>query len=193
MRMRRGLGDEQQPPHGAIRPNPDHNKAAACATKVVCLLAHDQSMRKALTRLTESAGYKVRGFSEAQAFLAFVASNFVAVAVLDTWIERMTAEELLAQARVKSPNTKLIFLTGLGDRLAQTTAMVHRTVESLVKPLDTDKFLATIGHAFAERGLTEARDVIIDWLSGATTPALAGFVERLDELLAQRVRTERHK
>jgi FixJ family two-component response regulator len=150
MKTRQAFGDEQPSSYGAIRRNPDHNKAAAAsATKVVCLLAHDLSMRKALTRLIESASYKVREFSDAQAFLTFVASNFAAVAVLDTWTERMTATELLAQTYAKSPTTTVIVMNERGYRPAQTTALKHGIVESLMKPLDGDKFLTIIGRALA--------------------------------------------
>ena len=150
MKTRRALGDELPSSYGAIRRNPDYSKAAvASTTKVVCLLAHDLSMRKALTRLIESASYKVRGFSDAQAFLTFVARHFAAVAVLDTWMERMTAMELLAQIYAKSPTTTLIVMNERGRRPAQTTAMEHGRIESLMKPLDADRFLAIIGRALA--------------------------------------------
>ena len=47
----------------------------------------------------------------------------VRLVVLDIWMERMTGMELLAHLCARSPETRVIFITGHEDRAAEATVM----------------------------------------------------------------------
>jgi FixJ family two-component response regulator len=133
--------------NGEVGPNP--NSGAASTMETVCLVDDDPSIRKSVTRLLQSADYKVNAFAEAEPFLVYLAGNSVSVAVLDIWMARMTGMELLAHLCAQSPNTKVIFITGHEHRAAEATVMQAGAFGFLIKPLDSNEFLAMIERAFA--------------------------------------------
>jgi FixJ family two-component response regulator len=114
---------------------------------VVCLVDDDPSVRKSVTRLLESDGFRVRAFSEPEAFLAYVATKSVPLAVLDIWMETMTGMELLAHLCARSPRTRVIFITGHEDRAAEATVMHAGAFAFLIKPFDDKQFLSTVHRA----------------------------------------------
>jgi len=117
-------------------------------TEVVCLVDDDPSILKSVSRLLESAGYKVNAFSDAELFLAYLAKNSVLVVVLDIWMERMTGMEVLVHLCARSPTTRVIFITGHQDPAVETTVMQAGAFGFLIKPFDADTFLSLIERAF---------------------------------------------
>src|SRR4051794_11857990 len=79
---------------------------------LVCLIDDDSSVRKSIGRLLESAGHHVQAFGEPEAFFRHLASNPVSLVILDIWMEHMNGIEVLAHLCAKSPETKVIFITG---------------------------------------------------------------------------------
>jgi FixJ family two-component response regulator len=123
--------------------------------EIVCLVDDDPSVRKSVGRLLESDGFSVCAFGEPEAFLNQVTTNSVPVAVLDIWMESMTGMELLAHLCAKSPQTRVIFITGHEDRAAQATVMSAGAFAFLIKPFDDDQFLSAVhralGHSVPEK------------------------------------------
>src|SRR5215471_21758780 len=112
--------------------------------EVVCLVDDDPSVRKSVGRLLESAGYKVNTFSDPKPFLEHLAKSSVSVAVLDIWMESMTGMELLAHLCARSPETRVIFITGHEDAAAAATVMSAGASAFLIKPLDPDQLLTAV-------------------------------------------------
>jgi len=110
----------------------------------VCLVDDDASVRKSLTRLLDSAGFKVESFSEPEAFLTYLVKHSVRLAVLDIWMDRMTGMELLAHLCARSPSTRVIFVTGHEDHAAETTVMQAGAFAFFIKPLDNARFLGAV-------------------------------------------------
>src|SRR5881396_1127574 len=123
--------------------------------EVVCLVDDDPSVRKSISRLLESDGFGVRAFSAPEPFLNYVATNSVRLAVLDIWMETMTGMELLAHLCARSPQTRVIFITGHEDRAAQATVMQAGIAAFFIKPFDDDQFLSAVhralGHSIREK------------------------------------------
>ena len=123
--------------------------------EVVCLVDDDPSVRKSVSRLLESDGFSVCAFSEPEAFLNHVATNSIPLAVLDIWMESMTGMELLAHLCAKSPQTRVIFITGHEDAAAEATVMSAGAFAFFIKPLEDDQFLSTVhralGHSISEK------------------------------------------
>lgn len=107
-------------------------------------------MRKSISRLLESEGFKVCAFEDPQDFLNFLATNHVRLVVLDIWMEKMSGMELLAHLCARSPGTRVIFITGHEDRAAEATVMRAGASAFLIKPLDTNKFFAAIRNALKQ-------------------------------------------
>jgi FixJ family two-component response regulator len=114
---------------------------------VVCLVDDDPSVRKSISRLLESDGFSVRAFSAPEPFLDHLATNPVPVAVLDIWMETMTGMELLAHLCARSPQTRVIFITGHEDRAAEATVMRAGAFAFFIKPFDDEQFLTAVHHA----------------------------------------------
>ena len=113
----------------------------------VCLVDDDASVRKSLTRLLDSAGFKVESFSEPEAFLAYLVKHSVRLAILDIWMDRMTGMELLAHLCARSPSTRVIFVTGHEDHAAETTVMQAGAFAFFIKPFDNARFLGAVQRA----------------------------------------------
>ena len=110
----------------------------------------DPSMRKAISRLLELEGFKVRAFGDPEDFLNQMATDPVRLVVLDIWMEQMTGMELLAHLCARSPETRVIFITGHEDRAAEATVMRAGAAAFFIKPFDNDKFMAAVRDAFKQ-------------------------------------------
>lgn len=111
------------------------------------LVDDDSSVRRSISRLLESEGFKVCAFEDPEAFLDHLATNPVRLVILDIWMKKMSGMELLAHLCARSPETRIIFITGHKDRAAKATVMRAGASAFLIKPLDTDKFFAAIRNA----------------------------------------------
>jgi FixJ family two-component response regulator len=72
----------------------------------------------------------------------------VPVAVLDIWMAGMTGLELLLHLGSRSPQTRVIFITGREDYAAERMVMQAGAFAFLLKPLDDELFLDAIQRAF---------------------------------------------
>ena len=133
-----------------VTTEPVSQRAKVVAEKVVCLVDDDASVRKSVTRLMQSAGFEVKAFGEPAAFLDYLATHNVPVAVLDIWMERMTGMELLAHLCARSPQTRVMFITGHEDPAAEATVRQAGVFGFFLKPIDDEKFLDTLRRAFEE-------------------------------------------
>ena len=107
-------------------------------------------MRKSITRLLESEGFRVRAFGDPEDFLNEIATNHVRLVVLDIWMERMTGMELLAHLCARSPETRVIFITGHDDHAAEVTVMRAGASGFFIKPLDNERFIAAVRDALKQ-------------------------------------------
>ena len=115
---------------------------------IVCVVDDDASVRKSIARLLESSGFQVEAFSEPEAFLAHLATHPVPVAVLDIWMNPMTGMVLLAHICARSPETRVIFITGHEDPAVKATVMPAGAFAFFIKPFDNQRFLAAVRDAF---------------------------------------------
>jgi FixJ family two-component response regulator len=123
---------------------------------VVCLIDDDASVRKSIARLLESSGFEVEAFAEPEAFLAHLATHSVSVVILDIWMDNMNGMQLLAHLCARSPNTRIIFITGREDRAAKVTVMQAGAFAFFTKPFDNKKFLAALRNAFGHTSSEKA-------------------------------------
>ena len=142
--------------HEPIKVSPA-KETQSTKSEIVCLVDDDPSVRKSVGRLLESSGFRVRTFAEPQDFLEYLAKNPVPVAVLDIWMEHMTGMELLAHLCARSPQTKVIFITGYEDAAAEATVTQAGVFAFFHTPFDDDQFLGTVHRAFGAGDSTNTR------------------------------------
>lgn len=132
--------------HEPVRLNPTGGQKLS--KEIVCLVDDDPFVRKSVGRLLESAGFSVQTFGEPELFLEHLTKNPVDVAVLDIWMESMNGMELLAHLCARSPQTRIIFITGYEDSAAKATVTQAGVFAFFHKPFDDDQFLSTVHRAF---------------------------------------------
>jgi len=68
---------------------------------------------------------------------------------LDIWMNNITGMVLLAHLCARSPQTRVIFITGREDYAAETTVKQAGAFAFFLKPFDNKRFLAAVRDAFA--------------------------------------------
>lgn len=112
---------------------------------LVFVVDDDASVRGALTRLIQSAGYQVRTYDSAQAFLDSVRDDACpACLVLDIQMPGISGLELQRELKATLP---LIFITGYGDIATTVDAMKAGASDFLPKPVNDVDLLRAIGQA----------------------------------------------
>lgn len=130
--------------------NPVADSSPATSDEICYVVDDDASMRKSISRLLEFEGFKVRAFGDPKDFLNEMATNHVRLVVLDIWMERMTGMELLAHLCARSPETRVIFITGHEDHAAEATVMRAGAAGFFLKPFDNEKFIAAVRDALKQ-------------------------------------------
>jgi FixJ family two-component response regulator len=129
------------------------------ARPAVTIVDDDISIREALEPMLELAGWRVRSFESAAAYLAEGAPEGPGCLLLDVGLPDGNGLDLQARIAVERPDLPIIFLTGYGDVPMTVRAMKAGAVEFLTKPFDHDTLLQAIERAIerskllvAERG-----------------------------------------
>ena len=114
---------------------------------VVFVIDDDPSVRKGLTRLLRSAGYKSETFASASDFLARLADPGPCCVIVDVRMPDLNGiglQETLIQRRREE---QLVFVTGHGDISMCAHAMKAGAVDFLSKPVGADKLLQCVERA----------------------------------------------
>ena len=106
---------------------------------IIAIVDDDASVRRALQRLVESAGYRVRAFASAREFLEWLPQGEAACVVLDVHMDGMSGFDL--QQRLAAP---VIFITAHDD--APTLERIRKSSAAglLQKPIDGQAVLDAI-------------------------------------------------
>jgi FixJ family two-component response regulator len=126
-------------------------------SKTICLVDDDPSVRRALSRLLESAGIGVCAFSTGEDFLSYAVNHPVSVVILDIWMHRMNGLEVLAHLCSLSPQTRIIIITGRDDFAVRSIAKQIGAAAFLLKPFEDAEFLEKVQYALAGRGARETK------------------------------------
>ncbi len=114
---------------------------------LVFVIDDDASVRKGLTRLLRSTGYKSEIFESASDFLARPSHSGPSCVIVDVQmpgINGMDLQEALIQGRREE---QLVFITGHGDIPMCAQAMKAGAVDFLPKPFRSDKLLQCVERA----------------------------------------------
>jgi len=113
----------------------------------VFVVDDEPSVQRAFVRLLVSAGYQVRGFPSARAFLAEYRPVAPGCLILDLQMPEVTGLDLLETLRTTDPSLGVIFVSGRGDVPATAKAMKMGAVDFLTKPVDDAVLLEAVASA----------------------------------------------
>jgi FixJ family two-component response regulator len=113
----------------------------------VFVIDDDASMRRALTYLFQSAGYKVETHSSAEKFLKRKHYDGVGCIVLDVRMPGLSGMELQEKLMGSDYRMPIIFLTGHGEVSMGVDAMKKGAIDFLTKPCDDEQLLAAVDSA----------------------------------------------
>ncbi len=147
----------------------------------VAVVDDDELVLRSLDRLLQAAGFQVQSFSSPEHFLEKRPANDCGCIVMDLsmpGLSGLDVQQALADAADARP---VIFISGHGSVPSSVEAMKQGAVDFLTKPLDHEKFLATVRSALekyeAKRGLREQQ--------AAVAARLATLTPREGEVLAR--------
>jgi FixJ family two-component response regulator len=119
----------------------------------------DDSLRAALTRLLRAAGYDVRGYPSAGAFLLAGQGDTPGCVVLDVCMPGPSGLDLQEAFGKMTDPLPIVFLTGQGDIPMSVRAMKAGAVDFLTKPVERQALLTAVQNALArDRESRGARD-----------------------------------
>ncbi|WP_027178958.1 response regulator [Maridesulfovibrio bastinii] len=104
-----------------------------------------------LKRIIERMGHSVSVFSEEEEALDYVEKNTVLLAILDIKLKKMTGVEVLEELKKRSPETKVIMLTGYPTLETAREAALHGADEYLVKPVGKKEIEDKVRELLAKR------------------------------------------
>jgi FixJ family two-component response regulator len=115
---------------------------AVMKTPIIAIVDDDASVRRALLRVVESAGYNAETFASGREFLAWLPHGEAACLVLDVHMDEVSGLDLHDRL-----NVPIVFITGRDD--AATLARIERSRAAghLRKPFDRAAVLDTIRRA----------------------------------------------
>jgi FixJ family two-component response regulator len=113
----------------------------------IFIIDDDSSMRRALSYLLQSAGYKVETYSSAEKFLQREPYDGVGCILLDVRMPGLSGMDL--QEKLMRPDymMPIIFLTGHGELSMGVHAMKKGAIDFLTKPCDDEQLLAAVNRA----------------------------------------------
>lgn len=137
----------------------------------IAVVDDDASVRRALTRLLTSAGFEVKSYPSAAAFIEKDAGGDIGCILLDIHMPDMSGTELQELLTNSGSDTPIIFLTAFGDIPTSVKAMKSGAVDFLTKPVDASEMFNAIGD-----GLERHRRLTVERRS------LENISARLDKL-----------
>jgi len=143
-----------------LRPRTAQPAARAAASEVdstIYVIDDDPSMRRALERQLQSAGYRVECFESAQAFLDTSSRPGVACILSDVRMPGLSGLALQASLAESHLGLPIVFMSAHSDVPTTVHALKSGAVNFLAKPFTKDALLAAVAEALAQ-----SRDVASD-------------------------------
>ena len=114
---------------------------------VISIVDDDPSVRRALRRLLQAAGYSVEAYASAVDFLASPPMDRTACLVLDIRLDGMTGFDLQARLAADQMAIPIIFITAHDDVATRDRVQEVGAAAYLPKPFDPAALLAAVRSA----------------------------------------------
>lgn len=155
----------------------------------VFLVDDDPSVLKALTRLLEAEGFRVRAFESPVAFLAEHDTTTPGCAVFDVGLGTRNGVDLMLELARAGQMRPTIFITGVGDIPTSVRAMKSGAMDFLTKPVERTTLLDAVRSAIAFDCATRERHSDLAQIR----QRLSSLTRRETEVLASVVRGRANK
>ena len=114
------------------------------ATPLISIIDDDLSVRRALRRLVQSAGYAVETFASAPEFVDSIPSGRPACVVLDIHLGGMSGFELQERLAADEVSIPIVFITAHDDAATRERVRQSGVAAYLRKPFDKRALLEAI-------------------------------------------------
>ena len=121
----------------------------AAEKPIIHVVDDDDSVRRALSRLLNVAGYEVRAYASAGDFALAARENRRGCVLLDVQMPGPSGLELQEVLSREEQPLPIIFLTGHGDIPKSVRAMKAGAFDFLTKPIEAEHLLGVIRSALA--------------------------------------------
>jgi len=138
---------------------------------LIHVIDDDESVRDSLSVLLEAAGYSVRSYASAAAFLQAASQRTAGCVLTDVQMPELNGLELQRRMSELDIRLPVIVMTGHGDVPIAVEAMKAGATDFLEKPFDDSQLLAAVNRATA-----------VSQRSRAEAAAVADFSARLATL-----------
>jgi FixJ family two-component response regulator len=125
-------------------------------TPLIHVVDDDESLRTAVLRLLEAAGFDAVGYDSAGAFLLNPLPDRTGCVLLDVRLPGPSGLDLQGALQRRGVTLPVIFLTGFADVGSTVQAMKAGAVDFLAKPVDRDTLVEAIQRALARDVLQRA-------------------------------------
>jgi len=125
-------------------------------TPLIHVVDDDPSMRAALLRLLDAAGFEARGYASTGEFLLQPLPERPGCLLLDLRLPGPSGLELQAALQQQDIRLPIVFLSGHANVAASVRAMKAGAVDFLTKPVERDVLLDAIGRALERDAMQRA-------------------------------------
>jgi len=125
-------------------------------TPLIHVVDDDPSMRAALLRLLDAAGFEARGYASTGEFLLQPLPDRPGCLLLDLRLPGPSGLELQAALQQRDIRLPIVFLSGHANVAASVRAMKAGAVDFLTKPVERDVLLDAIGRALERDAMQRA-------------------------------------
>ncbi len=119
------------------------------AAPLIHVVDDDESLRTALLRLLDAAGFEARGYASTGDFLLHPPPDRPGCVLLDIRMPGPSGLELQAALQSRGVALPVVFLTGHGDVASSVRAMKAGAVDFLAKPVKRETLLDALKRALA--------------------------------------------
>lgn len=130
------------------------------------LLVDDEApILKASCLMLQGKGYdNIIAVQDSREVMPLLASQPVAVAVIDLFMPGVTGQELLAQISSNYPETVVIIMTAVDETQSAVECMRSGAFDYLVKPVESARLAATVSKALEVRALSREVSSLKEYL-----------------------------
>jgi FixJ family two-component response regulator len=118
---------------------------------LVSVVDDSDSVRESLPDLLREAGYEVRAFACAEAFLESEATDVTECLVLDVGLPGMSGPDLQQELKRRGQVVPIIFITAQGDKSLLPVLLDRGAVACLFKPFTDTVLLQALDTALGPR------------------------------------------
>ena len=150
-------------------------------TPLIHVVDDDESLRTALLRLLDAAGFKARGYASVGDFLLQLPPDGPGCVLLDVRMPGPSGLDLQAALLRQGNTLPVVFLTGYADVAASVQAMKSGAVDFLTKPVDENTLTEAVDKAIIKQSEMQRQRT----LTKSVQERLATLTRREREVMQQ--------